>query len=307
MSAHRSLVVRPVALQGELEETRYRKRDDGKYYAHAGSSDLWLVETSDGKRGTLSLPRRGAGWTRDGRTYWLTNSPHEGTRMSKSTSARKTKKRTPPRGFKTWSAYMASIRPGGKKMAKAKKRGRKASSTRKAVKRRRSVAVANPPRRRRRHRNPPMMNDIMGRLMSGAVGGLTIVATEAGTRLIRSRALGMPAGTLLSGATELGISTGAGLLAGKFLGTETGQRVIDAGFASVIRAAVKQLGVPLISDALGDDGGGRRYVIRNGRALPRRLNGYVAGPARTVALGGYVSGFDTGDSAAALMANAGAG
>jgi hypothetical protein len=57
-----------------------------------------------------------------------------------------------------------------------------------------------------------MAGGALGRVTRGVVGGFVIVSTEAGTRLIRSRVLGMPAGTLLSGAAELAISTTAGLL-----------------------------------------------------------------------------------------------
>ncbi len=305
MRPERTLSVRPIALQGELEETRYRKRDDGKYYAHEGSADLWLVETSGGQRGTLSLPRRGAGWTKDGGTYWLTNSPHEATHMSKRTSsARRTKKRPPPRGFKTWAAYMASIRPGGKKMAKARKRGRKSTRKKTATRRRSSVVVlANPHRRRRHRRNPPLMKGLIGRLTNGAIGGTAIVVTKATARAIRSRAFSMPAGTLKAGAVELTISTAAGIVAAMFISPSVGQSIIDGGFANAIEQGVTGLKVPFIASALGD--GGRSYVIRNGRALPRRLNGYVAGPAGRPALGGYVAGPDRGAMLQHAAVNAG--
>lgn len=319
----RSLTVRPVRLQGRLEETFYKKSDDGLQYRHEGDADLWLVETNDGTRATLAMPRRGQGWMQDGSTTWLTNSPREAHTMA-SKSKRRTK-RPPPKGFKSWKTYMASIRPGSRRSNPKRKRVHAmATKRRKSTKRRRSSAlvIVNRPkaRRARRRRNPnlgALVREATGMVMAGALGGAVIVATEAGTRLIRKRALGMPAGTLIAGATEVGISTTAGLLANHLLpgriGTRVGQLVIDAGFASVMRAMVKQSSAPWIADALADDGPSRVYVVRNGRTVRRPamggyvrgaappLNGYVPGTNGRAALGNYVSG--SAEQAAAYGAN----
>jgi hypothetical protein len=309
----RSLTVKPVKLQGQLEETFYKKSDDGRHYRHEGNADLWLIETKDGRRGTLSMPRRGQGWMYDRNTTWLTNSPREATPMAKA-------KRRPPKGFKSWKTYMASIRPNGKRRA-SNPRKRKAA---KRARPRSSVVIVNPPKKRRhvaRRRNPPDLGAYIkdGGLMivHGAIGGTVIVATEAGTRLIRKRVLGMTAGTLLAGAAELGISTTAGLLAHHLLpepmGERAGQLIVDAGFASVIRATVKQSSAPWVSDALADDGPQKMFIVRNNRVVrrsamggyvsgattPARLNGYVPGASSRPALGGYVPGNGSAEIAAA--------
>jgi len=177
--------------------------------------------------------------------------------------------------------------------------------------------IVNPPKHRRiaRHRrtNPPAFSigGVVSRLMNGAIGGATIVATEVGTRMIRSRVLGIPAGTLMAGAVELGISSAAGIAAEQFLGGRTGERfgqlIVDAGFASIIRATAKQMKAPWVAEALSDDTRRLNYVVRGGRVIPldgyvpgrdlARLNGYV--PGRRPALGGYVPGNGAAEQAAA--------
>lgn len=200
----------------------------------------------------------------------------------------------------------------------ARKRRRKAKA------RRRSVVVINRPRhhtRRRHRRSNPMLSvrGILPRLWTGAIDGGIIVATEAGTRLIRKRVLNMTAGSLLSGAAELAISTTAGILAGHFINQHVGQTIIDGGFASVIRATVKQSQAPWVADALSDDGRRNFTVTRDGRvvrgsrmsgyvpgvtpAAPARLNGYVPGtPAARPTLGSYVPGYAPGQGAAEMAA-----
>lgn len=311
----RSLSVKPVKLQGRLEETFYKKSDDGLQYRHKSDADLWLVETKDGRRATLAVPRRGQGWMYDRNTTWLTNSPREGRPM-----ATKKRKRRPPGGFKTWKSYMASIRPNPKGKVKMKKKYRaKAKAAKRPGTR---LVIVNPPTKKRRHahrrRNPDLgayVHQALGMVLNGAIGGTVIVLTEAGTRLIRKRALNMPAGTLIAGATELGISTTAGILANHFLpgnmGARAGQLIVDAGFASVIRATVKQSSAPWVADALADDGPQKMYVVRNGKVMrramggyvagsaPARLNGYVAGSRPAAQLGGYVAGNGSAEMAAA--------
>jgi hypothetical protein len=128
----------------------------------------------------------------------------------------------------------------------------------------------------------------------------------------------MPAGTLLSGAAELAISTTAGLLSRRWIGERLAQTIIDAGFASVIRATAKQLKAPIVADALADDSRRANFVIRpGGRVVAAnrgnlggyvgggRLNGYVTGGGGADALGGYVAGSAANNAtAAAIVANA---
>lgn len=320
-SLPRSLSVRPVKLQGELEETFYKKSDDGKRYRHAGSSDLWLVETKDGRRATLAIPRRGQGWMVDRGTTWLTNSPSEGKPMA---SKKRRAKRPVPRGYSSWKQYMAAIRPNSPK----RKVKRMAAKSKKRARPRTAVVLVNSPKKRRgvRRRNPDLgayVSSAVTKVMHGAIGGGVIVGTELGTRYVRKRVFGMSAGTAAAAVTELAISSTAGVAAEYVLpasiAARTSQLIVDAGFASVYRSVLKQMAPQAVADVLGDDGPRRVFVVRNGQVVRRadamgsyvggpapvaaRLNGYVAG-GRRQALGQYVAGGAGASNNAALEAAA---
>lgn len=278
-----SFRVRPVALQGELEEVRYRKRDDGEYYRHTsdGAADLWLVE-ANGRRGTLTLPRGGrAGWTRDRGTYWLTNPPMSTRKRSSSTrrgTTRRKTRRPPPKGFASWSSYMASIRPHSKRrggtMAKRKRRSRHARRARRNP----AVAVyrSNPrTRRRRRFRsNPPFsVNGVVGRITDAGKGALFMVGGEGGTRFIRRDVLHMADGETMSSVADAAVGIALGIAAEKVVGRQAARDVTAGAFAYILRTLAKQLGIAKVNEILGDsNGGGRRYVVRGGRMVP--LSGY---------------------------------
>jgi hypothetical protein len=305
--------LRFVRRQGAVEEVRYRKGDDGQRYKHAteAPTDLWLVDV-DGQKGSLVLPRgAGDGWEKDRTGYWLTNKPKHrraramATRTTRRGTTRRKAKRPPPRGFKSWSTYMASIRPGAKRtsarkasrkrkvhasshntpggtVARKRKRGggRKAKRARSSS--RRVVVHQNKPRshRRRYRRNGSFMGrGIVGQVMTlakeGVIGGITNVAGEATTRLVRGRVFGMAAGETISSATEFGLAIAGGLLVQKMFGRQVAHDYVVGGTAGIIRSTAKQLGIPFVSEALSDDG----------PRLVRRLNGYVP---RRPGIAGYV-------------------
>jgi hypothetical protein len=289
--------VRIVRRQGAVEEVRYRKGDDGRHYKHAteGPTDLLLVEV-DGKRGALLLPRDNAhGWEKDGATYWLTNKPREKNTMAKKAHRRGTTRRKahrpPPAGYKTWSAYMASIRPNTKRSAKrsgasmAKRKRRRKAGARRASPRQ-SYANNRPHRARRRyHRNPGGLNlrGAAGLVKDGVIGAVAQVAGEAGTRIIRGRVLGLAAGQTISSAAEFGIATVIGVLGQKFVGRQIARDLLVGGYAGVLRSVAKQSGIALVAEALSDEG---PRLVRGAR---RPLSGYVQ-PRRPLA--GYVGAGD---------------
>jgi hypothetical protein len=301
----RSFRVERVALQGTVDEVRYRKRDDGRRYAHEVEqpTDAWLVNVN-GKRGALLVPRGEAPlWERDGATHWFTNPPRRKARMKRrrtttaqrrrTSATRRKTKRPVPRGFKTWSAYMASIRPKAKSTSQGgtmARRKRRRSTARRQTKRRsrRSVVVYSAPRRRaRRYRRNPgggfSVGGVINRVKDAAVGAVCVVGGEAGTRFIRGNLLGMADGETLSSVAELAIATGLGMVGERFIGRQIARDVTVGGFAAVLRGVAKQTGIPMLGEVLGDyGGGGRRYRVVDGRFVP--LNGY---PPRS-ALNGYV-------------------
>lgn len=319
--------IRLVRRQGELEQVKYRKRDDGLYYYHDSEKPTDVVLGELDRRGrkqkvAVLLPREaGDGWERDGDTTWLSNPP-----------ARKRAMRKPPKGFRTWKAYMASIRPGAKKKRKAnasrKRRAsasrstthtrratggtmakRKRKAARKATSRGRSIVVyANRPtkrraHRRRHHRRNSPMSGIVGTVtetaVNGVIGGVTQVVGEATSRLVRSRIFGKPAGQISSGAIEA-ITAIVGGVAIQMIGKRSrmsellANNFTSGGIGGVIRTTAKQFNVPIVAEALADDGpriirpGDRAYTLPAGGGR-RRLASY---PIASYPLSGMTSETD---------------
>lgn len=291
-----------VRKQGAVEQIRYRKADDGRDYYHDAESptDLYLA-TLGRKKVSVLVPRGDVdGWEQRGATTWLTNPPGAPT-MSKRSS--KKSKRRPPKGFRTWSAYMASIRPNGrkrKKRARARAARRASPSTpnggssmarrktrrRKSAARRRSVVVYRnrPVAKRRRartryHRNPGgVFGNAIALGVGGAVGGAAMLAGEMAARTVRGTLFGKPAGTIAGAGIETltGVVLGAGveMVWRGEMGRQVARDVVAGVMASQYRTLLKQLNVPAINNALSD-GGIRiiRPLAPNGRR--RGINGYV--------------------------------
>lgn len=295
--------LRVVRRQGAVEQIRYRKADDGLRYKHdtEAPTDLFLVDV-DGKKGSLVLPRGNAdGWERDGGTTWLTNKP---ARSRRSSMAAQRTKRRPPRGYKSWKTYMASIRPNGSKKRKArrsstasggtgmarKRSSKRRKSTKRATTRRRSVVVyaANKPKRRRHtyrrngtslmRRGRGIVAQTMDLAIGGLVGGATVVVGEATSRLVRSRVFSEPAGTAMAAIMEGATAIAGGLtieIAGKRRprAQQFAHDFVAGGFAAIIRSMLRPYAVthPIINEALAD--GGRRIIPR------RAVSSFAKAPA----------------------------
>jgi hypothetical protein len=249
------------------------------------------------------------------RSHWLENSPRKAKARKRRSSSRG--KRRPPNGFRTWSAYMDSIRPGGK-MARRRRRRRSTSSAAPRRRRRRRnppTMAANPRRRRRRsvrRRNPVMavnrrrrrrsvfsvsrrryrrnprfsVRGIIGQAQTAAVTAVQIVGGKVATRVIRNY---IPGGKPVPGQPltptqiliELGAATAVGYLGSMFLGAKMGANFMAGGFVGVVESLVKTYKIPIAADALGDDGDPNVITV------PAHMSGYVReaiGPA----LSGYV-------------------
>lgn len=212
----------------------------------------------------------------------------------KGTKRRASRKRKPPRGFRSWGAYMASIRPGGKSSSGKKARKRRAttggagmSRKRRKSRRRRS----NPPRathRRssRRHgrrsfrRNPGGgFRGIIGTIMDGVKGGLGVVAGKAISRAVPALVGIQPTGYLGLGVQAL-VGVGAYMAADRFVGREPARTVLYGAFGGVIESIVRGWNVPVLSPALGDE--------TELHAIAGYVHGYVpqGDGAKSAALGG---------------------
>ncbi len=146
----------------------------------------------------------------------------------------------------------------------ARKTGRKRHT---APRRRTAVQRAAAPRRRARHtrRNPPAsMKGIVGMAQTAAVGAAEVLAGKVAVRKLRGLA-GQKAGTLFGSIIEAAAGIGGGLLVGRMVNREFGERFAIGGFLAPMETLVQQMGIPHISDSLGDDGyeltGDLGYVV----------------------------------------------
>ncbi len=180
-----------------------------------------------------------------------------GSRRASSRKRSGAAKRKPPKGFRTWSAYMASIRPNSGGTAVAK---RKRKSTRKAVTRRRrrnpSVAAKPVRRARSRYRRNPMglsLNGVQNILMGGVKDAALGVAGKSATRFVRSK-LGYDGATTVGAAVEVATATALGIAAAKMLGPQHARAIVQGAFMGPIETFIKAANVPFISATLGDEG-----------------------------------------------------
>lgn len=198
----------------------------------------------------------------------------------RSPSKRRKSRRRPPKGFRSWKAYMASIRPKGKghmarrKRSKSRKRTHRRSSRRRA--RAVSITLRNPRhhRRYRRRHNPRFsVKGLMGRVQQGAIDGIWIVGGKAVTNAIPSLI-----GLAPTGALGIGIKALSAVAAGYVFGmvsANAGKLATAAGFASIYEPFVKGLNIPIVSPALAaDDYGAYPYV---GSYPTEQLSAYPQG------------------------------
>lgn len=128
--------------------------------------------------------------------------------------------------------------------------------------RRKSTAVARytAPRRARRRarslfsRNPGGFNvkSIGNNAMQGTIDAGELIVGKATARLVRSK-LGFAGGTTTGSIAELVIALAGGMLVGKY-DRNFGKMFTAGAIAAPLEATVKQLGIPFVSSALGDEG-----------------------------------------------------
>lgn len=210
------------------------------------------------------------------------------------------------KGYSSWGAYMASIRPNrkGGKVATRKRRRRRASAARPVARRRRRRVVArSSPRRRRRSyaRNPIGLRNITGMMKSGAVAAVGVLAGKAGARVGRS-AMKISGGTPIGYAAEIAVGIAGGILLEKFVGRAFATNFLVGAFVSVGEQLAKNANIPVVSTALGDAGEGDLNLIGDTDDLSRYLSGGqgtydpVTGGGRE-GVGGYdIGGYETAEA-----------
>lgn len=185
------------------------------------------------------------------------------------------------KGYTTWAAYMASIRP-----AATSARGTHSTqpgghvAKRKTKSRRRPQASA--PRKRRYRRNPPMsLRALPGMLLQGVQDAGVIVGGKALSRIVPTM-LNLPREGTTGIAVQALTALGVGFAGQRAFGGQIGRLLVAGAFSGPIESAVKKMNVPLLSPSLGDEDG---YQL--GSYAPAELAAYPMG-----ALGAYPSTAD---------------
>jgi hypothetical protein len=155
------------------------------------------------------------------------------------------------KGFSSYAAYMASIRPGGNVATKRRKSRKRSSGARRS-----------PSRRRRSYRRNPSglslgsvfnPKTIMSQVIDGAKDAGIGVAGMAAARLVRGK-LNIDGNTPKGAIVELGFGILGAPLVAKFAGRDAARAFVQGVFMGPAITAVKSMHVPVIAPALGDEG-----------------------------------------------------
>lgn len=170
------------------------------------------------------------------------------------------------KGFSSFAAYMASIRPGGKTVAKRKRKAKSsgAKRRRRSAPRRKTATAAAPKRRARRRggfrRNPGgslvsgfAPKALLGRAIDGLKDGAAGTAGMAVARFARGK-MNLDGNTVPGSLAELGIAILTAPIVEKFAGREMARAWTQGAFMGPMITAVKSAHVPYIAPALGDEG-----------------------------------------------------
>jgi hypothetical protein len=202
---------------------------------------------------------------------------------------KKRKIRKPPKGFRTWPAYMASIRPNARKKRKAAAPRAKSSpspapvmapkSKRAAVRRIASKArsVAS------RARGAVSRSGVVPFVTGAATDAAGIVAGKVIARSIRARTP-IAAGTPLASLAEIAIGVVLGIVVGK-RNKAWGQRLAVGAMIGPIEQTLRQFNVPFIAPALGEDG----FIVSD-LSDAELIEAYTDGEPSRLSGGNFVEG-----------------
>lgn len=259
--------------------------------------------------------------------FWLINGATRTARRRKVQKVGRKAKRSPPLGFRTWKAYMDSIRPNNKggTVARRRRRRRNAAAAVNRPRRRRrrrnpatTVALANPRRRRRRSvvrsrrryanpianrrrrrryaRNPSMSaRGIIGQVKRATKLALQIEAGKLGTRIVRNYIPGVAQykGKPLGLVVELGAAVASAYLVGMVAGPAVAANWLAGGMLGVIESGIAQYRIPVLYDAISDDGATMTVPAASAPAVAGYVNGlggYVPPGLGDISSGDYGSG-----------------
>lgn len=182
------------------------------------------------------------------------------------------RKRRPPKGFRSWKAYMASIRPNpkGRSGTVARRRKRRRHRRNPESRRTRVLAARRGARRRSRRsfrRNP----SIVSQVTRGLSDGFFVVLGKAAARSIPGF-VGINSRTGVMGAAVQGL-TGilVGMVGGRFLGSERTRMLVAGAWSGAVESLVTSFNIPVLSPALAS--GVSSYPRVGMRSYPPALRG----------------------------------
>lgn len=185
-------------------------------------------------------------------------------RRRKARRRKGSKRRRPPRGFRSWKAYMASIRPGAKKKRRRHRKGATVAKRRKKGRRRHRNPVGRRSHRRRshrsrsrgtsrrRHRNPPrgLGRGVVGHIIGGAVDAAEILVGKAAVNTIAGFLPVTQTGAV--GALAKIVAAVAVSWAARKVSPNASKMTLAGGLLAVIEPPVKAANIPLLSAGLSD-------------------------------------------------------
>lgn len=182
---------------------------------------------------------------------------------------RKGAKRRPPKGYRTWAAYMKSIRPNRKKkrrrahrsaahsnkgsnMARRRKH-RRSRGRRRSHRPRVAHVIVNKRGRRRRfgRRNPPLRG-IVGTIVDVAKGGAGVTTGKLASRVIPHLFGIAPTGLMGLGVQALA-GIGAGWAVERFVSPGIGRLMLYGAGSNVIESLLRGWNIPIVSPGLADE------------------------------------------------------
>lgn len=182
---------------------------------------------------------------------------NRGGTMARKRKHKRKSKRRPPKGFGSWAAYMASIRPGGRKTPKRRSnpmsRRRRRTRHNRGRRRRPRVAhvIVNRHRGRRRHfsRNP---GGLVGRYLNSAKRGFLVLGGKVVARAVPAMIGIQPIGYLGVGVQTL-VGGAAAFLLGNFVNWNIAEPFLDGVFASAYESLARGANIAFLSPALSDE------------------------------------------------------
>ncbi len=165
-------------------------------------------------------------------------------------------KRKPPKGFRTWKGYMASIRPKSKKRSatpmKKRRKAKKRATTRTVTRYRTRKA---PVKRRKYRRNPSikrMGKGFIGMLLQGSIDTVEVTLGKVVARTIPTM-VNIPTSGPMGLIVQTAVAVAVGFVGHQFVSKNAGKMMLAGALSAPVESIIKQANIPFISAGLGEE------------------------------------------------------